>query len=132
MIDLDKLSKELAEDTKVDELNLLQKQLTLPTIKHKWVFRLIDQKRHLNNLLRKKKMAKIAVFSSLDEQGIPPGITKSSLEKKIDESDTIQKINQDIEETELLIEYLEKTEAIFRSMTYDLSNVIKIVSLETT
>jgi len=132
MIDFDKLSQELKEDTKVDELSLLQKQLTLPTIKHKWVFRLIEQKRYLNSLIRKKKMAKIAVYSSLEEQGIPPGISKSSLDKKIDSSDTIQKIDHDIEETELLIEYLEKTEAIFRSMTYDLSNVIKIVSLETT
>lgn len=132
MLDFDKLSQELKEDTKVDELNLLQKQLTLPAIKHKWVARLIEQKRYLNNLERKKKMAKIAVLASLEEQGLPPGIPKASLEKKIDNSDALQKINSDIEETSLLIEYLEKVETIFRSMTYDIKNIIEINKLETT
>lgn len=132
MLDFDKLSLELKEDTKVDELNLLQKQLMLPAIKHKWVARLIEQKRYLNNLERKKKMSKIAVLSSLEEQGLPPGIPKASLEKKIDNSETLQKINVDIEETTLLIEYLEKVESIFRSMTYDIKNIIEINKLETT
>lgn len=132
MLDFDKLSQELKEDTKIDELNLLQKQLTLPAIKHKWVFRLIEQKRYLNNLERKKKLAKITVLSSLEEQGIPTGIPKASLEKKIDNSDTLQKINADIEETTLLIEYLEKVEGVFRSMTYDIKNIIEINKLETT
>ena len=132
MLNFDKLSSELKEDTEVDELNLLQKQLTLPAIKHKWVARLIEQKRYLNNLEKKKRMAKIAVLSSLEEQGLPPGIPKTSLEKKIDNSDTIQKINEDIDETTLLIEYLEKVEAIFRSMTYDIKNIIEINKLETT
>jgi len=132
MLDFDKLSQELKEDTRIDELNLSQKQLTLPSIKHKWVFRLIEQKRYLNGLERKKRMSKLAVFSSLEEQGIPNGIPKASLEKKIENSDTIQKINQDIEETELLIEYLEKVETILRSMTYDIKNIIEINKLETT
>jgi hypothetical protein len=132
MLDFDKLSQELKEDTQIDELNLSQKQLTLPAIKHKWVFRLIEQKRYLNSLERKKKMAKIAVLSSLEEQGLPPGIPKASLERKIDNSDTLQKINEDIEETKLLIEYLEKVETVFRSMTYDIKNIIEINKLETT
>jgi hypothetical protein len=132
MLDFDKLSQELKEDTKVDELNLLQKQLTLPAIKHKWVARLIEQKRYLNNLERKKKMAKIAVLATLEEQGIPPGLPKASVEKKIDNSEALQKINSDIEETSLLIEYLEKVETIFRSMTYDIKNIIEINKLETT
>jgi hypothetical protein len=133
MLDFDKLSQELQEDTKVDELNLLQKQLTLPAIKHKWVSRLIEQKRYLNNLQRKKKLAKTIVLSSLSENNnIPPGLPKAALEKKIENSESIQKIDQDIEETSLLIEYLEKVEGIFRSMTYDIKNIIDITRLETT
>jgi hypothetical protein len=133
MISFEKLSEELKEDTKLDELNLLQKQLMLPAIKHKWVARLIDQKRILNNLIRKKKLTKVAVIFTLEEQNsIPPGIPKASLEKKIDNSDVIQKIDQEIEETELAIEYLEKVEQILRSMTYDIKNIIDINRLETT
>jgi hypothetical protein len=130
MLDLNRLSEELKEDTRIDELNLLQKQLMLPGIKHKWVARLITEKRHLNSLIRKKKVAKAAVLSSLND--IPPGIPKASLEKKIDASDTIQKIDQEIEDTQTIIEYLEKVEQIFRSMTYDIKNIIDINRLETT
>lgn len=133
MLQFDRLNEELKEDTKIDELNLLQKQLMLPGIKHKWVARLIDQKRHLNNLIRKKKLTKVAVLCSLEEQkSIPPGVPKASLEKKIEDSESIQKIIQEIEETELAIEYLEKVEQILKSMTYDIKNIIDINRLETT
>ena len=130
MLNLNQLSEELKEDTRIDELNLLQKQLMLPGIKHKWVARLITEKRHLNSLIRKKKVAKSVVMSNLKD--IPPGIPKASLEKKIDASDSIQKIDQEIEDTQLNIEYLEKVEQILRSMTYDIKNIIDINRLETT
>lgn len=132
MFDFEKYSEELKEDTKVDELNLLQKQLMLPGIKHKWVARLIRQKRYLNDLNRKKKNTRVAVLAVLEKDGIPPGIPKTSLDKKIDSSDSIQKITQEIEDTELGIEYLEKVEQILRTMTYDIKNIIDINRLETT
>jgi len=129
MVDFDKLNSELKEDTHIDELNLLQKQLMLPGIKHKWVSRLINQKRQLAILERKKKLAKQGVLSSLE---IPPGIPKMSLEKKIEESEVISKLNQEIEDIQITIEYFEKVEQILRSMTYDIKNIIEINRLETT
>ena len=130
---LDKYNEELKEDTKIDELNLLQKQLMLPGIKHKWVARLIQAKRQLNQLQKKKKLTYVAVLSVLESQNaIPPGLTKSTLDKKIESSDSVQKIIQDIEDTELIIEYLEKVENILRSMTYDVGNITKIMTLENT
>ena len=133
MVDLEKIKKELVEDTKLDELNLLEKQLILPSIKHKWIFRLIEEKRRLNSLNKKKKSTKIAALVALEEQkGIPPGVSKSFLDKKIEESEPIQKIEEEIKDCELLIEYLEKVEQIFKTMTYDMSNIIKIQTLEIT
>jgi hypothetical protein len=55
---LDKYSEEIREDVKIDQLNILDKQLMLPAIKHKWVSRLIEQKRHKVQLERKKKELK--------------------------------------------------------------------------
>lgn len=133
MIDLDKYNEELKEDTRVDELNLLQKQLMLPGIKHKWVARLIYAKKHLNSLIKKKKMTYVAVHATLESQNaIPPNIPKNALDRKIENSDSIQKIIQDIEDTEIVIQYLEKVENILRSMTYDIKNIIDINKLETT
>ena len=124
--------KELQSDTQIDEINLSQKQLMLPAIKHKWVARLIEQKRKFNALNKKKKIIRAAVVASLEKEGMPPGLPKSALDKKIENSDAIQKINEEIEDTEIIIEYLEKIETIFRTMTYDIKNIIDINRLETT
>jgi len=128
----EEFNKELQEDTKIDQINLLDKQMMLPAIRHKWVARLIEYKRKLNSLNRKKKTLKDSVLDSLRKKGIPTGIPKASLDSKINSSDVVLKIQEDIEEVEIIIEYLEKVELIFRSMTYDLKNIVEITKLETT
>jgi len=129
---LEKYNNEIIEDTKIDQLNLLDKQLMLPATKHKWIARLIQHKRFKNELERKKKDLKEDVLKTLERGGIPTGIPKASLNSKVENSDTIKKINQDIEDVELIIEYLEKVEKVFSSLSFDLKNVIEITKLETT
>jgi hypothetical protein len=124
--------QEIQEDVKFDQINILEKQLSLPAIKHKWVARLMSNKRIKNKLEQKKVDLKEEVLKTLTEKGIPSGIPKAALASKVDASETIKKINNDIDETELLIEYLEKVEKIMSSLTYDIGNATKIMTLETT
>jgi hypothetical protein len=63
---------------------------------------------------------------------MPPGIPKSKIERKIEASTEIIKIDEEIQDSEIIIEYLEKVETIFRSMTYDLKNIVDITRMETT
>lgn len=128
----DKIKKEIQEDLKLDRISLLEKQLTLPAIKHKWVSRLIEQKRTKNFLQKKKKMLKEEVLKTLADKDIPVNIPKASLDKKVESSDTIKKIDQEIEEVSLIIDYLEKVESICRSMTFDIKNAVELEKLETT
>jgi hypothetical protein len=121
---------EITLDTKIDELNLLEKQLQLPTVKHKWIARLISHKRKLNILNKRRKEIKESVLSKL--QDIPKGIPRKSLDLKIDSTEQIISIDEEIEETNIMIEYLEKVEQIFKTMSYDLKNIIDINKLETT
>jgi hypothetical protein len=127
-----KYCEEIKEDTKFDQINILEKQLMLPAIKHKWVSRLIEQKRKKNTLETKRKYLKEEVLKSLTEQGMPSGIPKAALNSKVESSDIIRKIDTDLEEVDLLIEYLEKVEKIFSSITYDIGNATKLMVLETT
>lgn len=124
--------EEIQEDVKFDQINILEKQLSLPAIKHKWVARLMSNKRIKNKLEQKKIDLKEEALKTLTEKGIPSGIPKAALAAKVDASETIKKINNDIDETELLIEYLEKVEKIMSSLTYDIGNATKIMTLETT
>lgn len=130
MLSLEDFSKELQEDVKIDDLNLRDKQMMLPAIKHKWIARCMDHKRQRNQLIRKKKETKESALKAL-EGNIPNGIPKASLSKKIDESDKIRKITEEIEDIELLIEYLEKVEQVFKSMSWDFGNIVKINLSET-
>jgi hypothetical protein len=123
--------EEIIKDTKIDEINLLEKQLCLPAIKHKWVARLIQQKREKNNLLKKRKELKEQVLEKIKDQ-IPPGIPKKALDARLDSTEEIQKIDEKIQDIDIMIEYLEKIEIIFKSMSYDLRNIIDINKLETT
>jgi len=127
---LDKFKEEIVEDVKVDELNLLDKQMMLPSLKHKWVARLIDAKRELNRLNRKKKQLRDSVLEQFKKEGIPPGIPKANIDKKIDSSETIMNLQEEIEEKEIVVEYLEKVETIFKNMSFDLKNIVEINKME--
>jgi Cu/Ag efflux protein CusF len=128
----DKIKKEIQDDLKLDRISLLEKQLILPAIKHKWVSRLIEQKRSKNSLQKKKKSLKEEVLKTLADKDIPMNIPKASLDKKVESSDIIKKIDQEIEEVDLIIDYLEKVESICRSMTFDIKNAVELEKLETT
>ena len=48
----------------------------------------------------------------------------------VEKSPVLTEINEQIEENELIIEYLEKVEKIFSSTTYDLKNAIELMKME--
>jgi hypothetical protein len=127
---LEKYKKELAEDTAIDEMNVLQQQMKLPAIKHKWVARLIEHKNRLNKLNRKRKTTRAAVLASLENNGIPIGIPKGKIESKIDGTESMTILDEEIEDTELMVEYLEKVEQFFHSMSYDIKNIVAIQKME--
>jgi phenylalanyl-tRNA synthetase alpha subunit len=128
---LEKYKQEIKEDLKIDQLNILEKQLILPSLKHKWVSRLIDQKRTYNLLNKKKKETKKKVLDSF-EKNLPKNIPKVALDQKIENSEIVQKLNEQIEESDIIIQYLEKVEKIFSSMSFDLKNATDLIKMETT
>jgi septation ring formation regulator EzrA len=105
--------------------------MMLPSLKHKWVSRLIDSKKQLNSLNKKKKTLKGKVLQTI-EGNIPKNIPKAALDLKIESSEHIQNINEEIENCEILIEYLEKVEKIFASMSFDLKTATDLIKMETT
>lgn len=129
----EKYREELQDDLKLDRISLLEKQLMLPAIKHKWVSRLIEQKRFKNSLLNKKKNIKEEVLKSLKANGgMPEALPKAAIDKKVENSDACLKIDEEVKNVDITIEYLEKIESVFRSMTYDIKNAVELEKLEMT
>ena len=133
MEQLEKYLQEIQEDVKFDQINILEKQLSLPAIKHKWVSYLIKCKIRKNELEKNKKQLKEDALKKLTDQNlIPTGIPKASIKQKLENLETIRNIDQELKDLDLLIEYLEKVEKIFSSITYDIGNATKLMVLETT
>ena len=119
--------KEIAEDIKVDELSLKDKTMLVPTIKHKWVGRLMMHKVQLKKLndIKKKEIKKLTNNS-------PIPLSKATLDQAINGDESIVKIQNSIERLEVIIEYLEKVEKLTSSLTWDCKNLIDLQKLETT
>lgn len=123
--------KEIGEDTKVDEFNLKSVQYKLPSLKHKWVGRNIRHKQELQKLIRQKdKQAKELAQKCVD--AAPVKITLSTALKTVEESESIKKMAENIDELKLIVELLEKVEKIFSSMSFDLRTIVDTIKLEQT
>jgi len=128
---ISKYSAELKEDFHIDECNMKDRAMRIVSLKHKWVFKLINHKQNLNKLKKLHKETKIKAMEEIKVQS-PVSLTIATLEAKAENTDLCKAINYKIQEENLIIDYLDKTETIFRSMTYDIKNLIDIIKLETT
>lgn len=124
---LQRYSRELVEDLKIDELSIKDKSMMVPIIKHKWVSIQMNHKSQLKKLeIAKKKALKEYTANT------PVTLSKSAIENASLNDPKIAAIQEKIEELELVVEYLEKIEKAISSLTFDCKNVIDLQKLETT
>lgn len=128
---LNKYIEELDKDVRLDQFNLKDAQLSLPGIKHKWAGRLIRHKIELNELTVKRTL-KLKEICNLVQMQSPTALPNTIVEKNAIKHSDIISIDSDITYTKLIIEFLEKTEKTLSSMTFDISNIVKIITIETT
>jgi hypothetical protein len=127
----EKYHEDIAKQVNVDEFNMKEVQMGLPVARHYWVSRLMFHKQEILKLKKLRKQARQKIIDKI-QQDSPVGLTVKTMDSAVDEHPVIQKIDEQVTENELLVEYLLKIEANFRSVSYDISNLIKIIQLETT
>ncbi len=128
---LNKYIEELDKDVKLDQFNLKDAQLSLPGIKHKWAGRLIRHKIDLNELTFRRSQ-KLKEICNLVQMQSPTTLPNTVVERNAVKHSDIISIDSEINYTKLIIEFLEKTEKTLSSMTFDISNIVKIITIETT
>ena len=121
---------EIEKDLIINDFNIKDVQLKLPSRKHYWAARLIDLKIKLNRLVKHKKSLKISIASRIITEA-PVRITQQTADLAAETTEEIQKIIIEITDCEFAIEYLEKVEKIMSSMGFDIANIIKIMAMET-
>ena len=120
----------MAEDSKLDAFTLQDTQMKLPGIKHKWIGRLMRHKLQVAQLQEKKKKLRTELIDAVVEES-PVKISKPAAASVVDDHTSIVKITDEIVQLKLVIEFLEKAERIFNSMTFDIKNLTEIMKLET-
>lgn len=121
--------KEIADDLKIDEMNIKDVQMRLPSRKHFWAARLINHRITLEKQkLERDKLRRELVSKVADNA--PVKLSQNSIEKTVDSLDEMGELRLGIREHELIIELLEKTEKNFSSLTYDIKNIIELMKLE--
>jgi hypothetical protein len=123
--------EQIQQQINVTEFNMKDIQLGLPAARHYWVSRLMFHKQEIIKLKKLRKQAKQKVIAKMTEAS-PVTLTMKTADVSADEHPVVQKIDEQIAENELLVEYLSKVESNFRSVSYDIGNIIKIIQLETT
>jgi hypothetical protein len=126
---LDRYIKEIEADLVLDEMNLRDVQLRLPSKKHFWVARLIKHKIEINNYKKQKEELKRILVEKVVVDS-PVVVSKALAERKVDDLAEMNTLNNKIKELEYVIEHLEKVEKNFNSMTYDIKNIVEILKLE--
>ncbi len=122
---MERYIEEIKQDLIVNDFNIKEVQLRLPSRKHFWVARLIDAKIKRNNLLRDKKSLKKDISKRIVELS-PIKMTSVTADIAAESSKEIEDINDQIREFDYIIEYLEKVEKIFASMHWEIRNIIQI------
>lgn len=129
---LERYIKEIENDLKIDEFNVKQVQLTAPAKKHFWAARLIRHKVSLDQLKKERaKFKKDLINKIVDKSPIPVAVPIVERKIEVEYIDSLQKFDEKIKEQELIIEFLEKTEKIFNSLTFDIKNIISLIQQET-
>lgn len=123
--------QKIEEFLKIDEMNMKDAQMSLPSVRHFWVGRLMHHKQHVNKLKKAKEKA-IKTLRQKIENESPVGLTSKTISDSIASHEIVQKIDEEIVGNELLIEYLSKVESNLRDAQYGMNNLTKIITLETT
>lgn len=128
---LQKYIHELENDVKLDELNLKEAALMLPAKKAKWVSRLMIEKNNINELYKQKNAAIHSAIKEIQQESAVK-LTTPTLEKASERHPAVTKINQEIKNLQVVIDFLERVEKTMQSIGFDIKNLIDLIKMETT
>ena len=123
--------QKIEEFLKIDELNMKDAQMSLPSVRHYWVGRLMHHKQQIIKFKKAKEKATKTLRLKLEQES-PIGLSPKTIAESISQHEIMQKIDDEIINNELLVEYLTKVESNFRDAQYGMNNLTKIITLETT
>jgi hypothetical protein len=128
---LKKYNEEIKPQIDINELNIKDVQFDLPNRRHYWAGRLIYHKASIMKLYRLRKEAQKKLKQKIEKES-PVSLETRSVKASVESHPIVEKIDQEIAEHELLVDYLTKIESNFRNLGFDIKNLVQLIQLETT
>lgn len=124
---LELYSKEIEMDTSIDVTNIMEKQLSCPNVKHKWLFRLMKAKKDLIELIDYKDN----FVNNIMNNDNPLKLSKAVISNKLESQMDYKTLQKKIKYQEILVEYLDSSvNKIFSQMGFDFKNLIELMKME--
>lgn len=115
-------------DLRMDDMNIMEKALRMPAIKHFWIGKYIRAKIELKRM-EKEKVELMKTLESSDKFN-EINLSKESLRRKFMSSPKMQEIVERIDELNMIIEYLNDAKFVLGRATDDIKNFIELRKLE--
>lgn len=122
-------SEEIKLDCALDEVTAKEKIGLLAIIRHKWVARMIRIKQQVIILQRRRRDLINSAIASSKMPAVQ--LSDRALAARAANNPIIVEIDDQIENHQLVVEYLEKVEKILLAMGHDASNLVNLIKLET-
>lgn len=119
--------KGVEEDLKFDRININEKAMKLPAIKHFWIAKYIRAKIELKN----KQAEKAKVFKAIKESDFSEiALSQDSIKRKVASHPKMIELENRIAELEMIIEYLGEAKFVLNAATHDIKNSVELIKLE--
>lgn len=122
---LEKYIKEFDEDVQLTISNIKEKSLMVSSYQSKWI-RYYFQEKHLNQKLKDAKLE----YTKQHTNKLSFKPTQTVMPQIQEQDQNIVKLNNEIKNSELCIEFIEKSMAVLEKMNFQVKNVIDIIKLE--
>jgi len=124
-LQIEQYAKDLDIDTQVDVTNIMEKQMSAPNVRHKWLYKLVQSKQGLLRLLDEKE-----ALMQHKMQGNPLPVSAPVLKRKAEGDLDIQTLNKKIHQQELLVEYLDGAVKQINQIGFDFRNLVELMKME--
>lgn len=124
-LQIEQYAKDLDIDTQVDVTNIMEKQMSAPNVRHKWLYKLVQSKQGLLRLLDEKE-----ALMQHKMQGNPLPVSAPVLKRKAEGDLDIQTLNKKIHQQELLVEYLDGAVKQINQIGFDFKNLVELMKME--
>jgi hypothetical protein len=125
---LEQYAKEVEIDTSIDATNVMDKQMSAPNVKHKWLYRLMQARMQLLKYTEEKEAI---LQAAIEHNPARLKISNAAIKASVESKDEVKALNTKINRYTLLVDYLDGVvNKIYTQIGFDFKNLVELMKME--